>query len=183
MYTYIALLRGINVSGKNKLKMSDLRNMLISLHFNAVETYIQSGNCIFKSDETDISLIENKIAHQIYVNFGLDIPVLVISQKELENCITQNPYLETYANQTQKLYLTLLKTIPTKELYESVHKLSSLTDECFISGKYIYLVCHNGYGKTKLTNSFFEKKLKVIATTRNWNSLQNLLTITLNRTN
>lgn len=171
MKTYIVLLRGINVSGKNKIPMAELRELLSNFGFKNVKTYIQSGNIVLDSEETK-SKVCKKIKKSISLRYDYDVPVLVRTIKEWKKAIDNNPYLER--QEQKKMYFTFLKNIPKETLIE-VHKAPG--DEFTIIGDVVYLYCEGGYGNTKLSNNLFEKKLKTKATTRNYNTTIKLLTL------
>ena len=176
MKTYIALLRGINVSGKNSLKMVDLKQLFMDLKFHNVLTYIQSGNVLFQSNKTDCRNIEIQITKAIAQQFNYSINVLVINKQTLEAIFQQNPFKQRPAIDISKLHVTLLNNQPDSKNITQLENLQlTNNDEYQILGKSIYLYCPNGYGKTKLTNNFFEKKIKTSATTRNWKTITKLL--------
>jgi len=159
---FIVILRGINVSGKNKLPMQELRDLLDNLNFAEVQTYIQSGNIVLKSKE-DKSFVASKIKEAIQTQFGYDVPVLVRTISEWEKAIANNPYKEVEPKQQ---YFTFLSEIP-KEKEIDISKINTKEDEFLIIDDMVYVNAVGGYGKTKLTNNLFEKKLGVTATTRN----------------
>lgn len=167
METYIVILRGINVSGKNKLPMQELRDLLKRLNFLDVKTYIQSGNILLKS-ENDKASISSKIKQAIEHNFGYQVPVLVKTISEWETVITNNPYKSVGEKQQ---YFTFLSEVPKHNTIE----LDAKDDEFTIINDVVYVNAVGGYGKTKLNNNLFEKKLKVIATTRNLKTTLKLL--------
>ncbi len=172
---YIVLLRGINVGGKNKLKMADLRAMLEAMNFADVQTYIQSGNIIFECAETPNSTLEERIKTQIMETFGYDIPVLALTMDELQNIFSNNPFLTKRNEDITKLHVTILKQTPDNERVDSIKDIKHKADEFEIKNKLIYLFCPDGYGRIKFTNNFFESKLKVQATTRNWKTITKLV--------
>lgn len=172
---YIALLRGINVGGQKKIKMVELRAMCEKMGFGLVKTYIQSGNIIFESSEKNTAQIENQLCEHIQITFGFDVPVMVMKQTYVEEVLNNNPYLNKDPELDQKLlHVTFLATIPSEDLVNTMKEKDYGTDAFEVIGKRIYLYFPNGYGRTKLTNNLFEKKLKVAATTRNWRTLGKL---------
>ncbi len=175
---YIALLRGINVSGQKKILMSDLKIMFENLGFSNVKTYIQSGNVIFSSEETNTGEIAKKIEEKIKVQYGFDVPVLILTGEEIKNALAINPYLkEVEILETQNLarfYVTFLSEVSEQKHLDKIDASLYAPDRFTIMGKNIYLHVVNGYGETKLSNNFFESKLKVKATTRNWKTVQTL---------
>lgn len=176
MKIYISMLRGINVSGSNKVRMTDLKLLYEELGFNEVITYIQSGNVIFKSSlKTTDLILTNKIEHAITDKFKLNVPVIIRSINELKNIISSNPFLKENDINIEKLHVTFLAQKPQGETVEKIKVSDYLPDKFNLIEKEIYLYCPNGYGNTKLTNTFFENKLKVKATTRNWRTTNKLL--------
>jgi len=168
METFIALLRGINVSGKNLIKMNQLTQALAEAGLINVRTYIQSGNVVYES-ATDQPVIDEKVISDIIRDrFGFDVPVQLIRRNELIQIHDQNPFINDRGLPVDKLHLTVLNSTPDFALLSKIGADSFLPDEFFVSGRAVYLYCPEGYGRTKLTNTFFEKKLKVSATTRNW---------------
>ncbi len=175
MKTYISILRGINVSGKNLIKMNSLREMYESRGFQNVTTYIQSGNVVFQSVEMNLGEFEMLISDSILKRYALKVPVLVKDVSELKNILVKNPLLGEIKDDITKLHITFLSKAPEKSFLESIDNLAYLPDKFFISERTIYLFCPNGYGNTKLSNNFFENKLKVSATTRNLRTLMELV--------
>jgi len=176
MITYIALLRGINVSGKNILKMADLKQLFVDLGFSNVTTYIQSGNIIFMSQETNIAAIETQIFEGIKQLFGYSVKVLIITNKQLKIVYTSNLFLLRESIDITKLHVTFLKGNYCLDEIKNLEKLISTTNEEFkIIANWAYLYLPNGAGKAKLTNNLFEKKLKTTATSRNWRTITKLV--------
>ena len=175
MTTYISILRGINVGGNKKIKMDVLREMYTSLGYADVKTYIQSGNVIFRASETDVTIIQKEIKSGILLAFGFDIPVLILTVQDIRNALKNNPYIHDSSKDPAFIHLTFLSQDPEKFILENLSSNNYSPDEFIYSGKTIYLYCPTGYGNTKLTNNFFESKLKVSATTRNLRTCNELL--------
>jgi uncharacterized protein (DUF1697 family) len=176
MKTYIAMLRGINVSGKNLIKMNDLREIFAKLGLTNVSTYIQSGNVIFTSPETATEELAQNIAAKITAGFGFNVPVIVLNAVEFENIYENNP-LNDGIREPGFLHITFLSATPAGFDIKAIEQKKQKGEEIAISGNACYLFCPNGYGNTKLTNTFLESKLKVTATTRNWKTVNELLRI------
>ena len=174
MTSYISILRGINVSGKRMIKMLDLKAMYEAMGFTKIKTYIQSGNVLFESKESNPELLGKLIEDKILEVFNFDVPVVIISKKEIEYCIEHNPFLKRDDIQLDKLHVTFLSTDPSLDLIEKIKDFKYADDEFIIDGKLIYLYCPKNYGESKLSNNFFESKLKVKATTRNWRTVNEL---------
>ena len=176
MFTYIALLRGINVSGHNKIKMAELKQLFVDLSYNNITTYIQSGNVIFTSKEKNTSKIENNIIKAVQKNFGYDLKVLVITKKELKTVFNSNPFLRNNTLDITKLCVTFLSDTPKNDALPQLEEIAHKSDDEFvIINKNIYLHCPTGFARTKLTNNLFERKLKTDATTRNWKTITKLV--------
>ncbi|MEP0214833.1 MAG: DUF1697 domain-containing protein [Cellulophaga sp.] len=174
MITYIALLRGINVSGKNKILMADLKQMLLQLELSNITTYIQSGNVVFTSDEVDATVLSEKIHTKILNTFKLDVPVLVIASSTLQAIFKNNPFL---SEEEKEIYFVLLATKPNATLVSEINKGTYATEKFTITDHCVYLHCLNGFGKAKCNNNFFERKLKVQATTRNYKTMAKLISL------
>ena len=177
MNTYISILRGLNVSGHKMIRMEALRAMFESLNFKNTKTYIQSGNVVFQSKEINIDTLEQKIAKEIQKEFGFEVPVIVKELDEIKIVLKNNPFVNKRKEDVTKLHITFLSGEPAKDSTEKIKDVNYMPDEFIITGKAIYLFCPDNYGNTKLNNNFFENKLKVIATTRNWKTVNELVSI------
>lgn len=175
MKTFIALLRGINVSGHKMIKMEDLRKMCASLKFVNARTYIQSGNIVFQVKQATVSDLEKKISKGIKKDFGFEVPVLVLELLELKKVLKGNPFVNKRKEDISRLHVTFLGDEPGKENLLKIKDGNYGEDEFIVAGKIIYLFCPNSYGNSKLNNNFFENKLKTTATTRNWKTLNELV--------
>lgn len=175
MTTYISILRGINVSGHKMIKMEALRQMFEGLGFKNVQTYIQSGNVIFQHKTTETQKLENKISKKVIEQFYFEIPVIVIVIEEFKEIVKNNPFIRDQSKDAAYLHVTFLSALPEKNNIEKIVEGKYNADELSILDKAIYLYCPNGYGNSKLTNRFLENKLKVLATTRNWKTTNELL--------
>lgn len=173
MKTYIVILRGINVSGKNSIPMVELRELVTIMGFQNVQTYIQSGNIILNSKLSKDQVIE-KVKNGITSKFGYDVPVLARTIFEWEKAITNNPY----PTENHKIVsFTFLSDVPEETTIE-VNITNS--DVYTVINDMVYMYCPDGFGRTKLTNNLFEKKLKVTATSRNLRTTLKLLEMAKN---
>ena len=172
---HLALLRGINVSGHNMIKMDALKTTLEAAGFSNVETYIQSGNVFVETEEESSFGVGFKIKQEIFKTFGHDVPVIVIGKEDLQLCLKNNPFLRQKDVDTKKLYVAFI----SKELSSSAInelKISQFKpDEAVIDGNRIFIKYDIGAGKTRLDQKYIEKKLSVTATIRNWNTINKLL--------
>ena len=173
MVNKIVILRGINVGGKRKLLMADLKLMMKDLGHTDILTYIQSGNIIFKSNAEN-KVLEEQIEKAIRNKFGFDVPVIIRTPKELENSIRKNPFYNTYSD-IDNLYFTFLKEKPNKAHKQHTETYNYEPDKFVIEQKDVFIFCEGKYHQSKLSNNFFEKKLNVGATTRNCKTVLKLM--------
>ena len=169
------MLRGINVSGKNLIKMDALQEMYKNLGYKNAKTFIQSGNVIFQSEEDNISALTSKISLTIQDVFSLNIPVVVKEKSVLTDIYTENPFLKDADKNDENQYICLLSNVIDPKLIEKIDDSKYLPDAFCLKEDVIYIYCQNGYGQTKLNNNFFENKLKVSATTRNLKTIKTLV--------
>ena len=171
------MLRGINVSGQKKISMIDLKKLFESLGFKNVRTYIQSGNVIFEDSSRDILKIRNKIEKKIKETFGFEVVIIIRTTKELLKIIENNPF----SKKVEGVYVSFLSNKSGEFDIKEINKFKDKSEEFVIFSKEVYFYCPNGYGRTKLNNNFFEKKLKVSATTRNWKTVNALCVMSKNK--
>ncbi|MGA3212491.1 MAG: DUF1697 domain-containing protein [Terriglobales bacterium] len=172
MSTYVALLRGVNVSGV-VLKMDRVRELWAGLGFKEVRTYLQSGNVIFLAADPPakwLTAIEKKIADTM----GRQVAVIVRTPADLKSVIEKNPYKARTGIEPSRLAVAFLNGIPLKNAAQGLERFCSGGEEFHVAGREIFLYCPNGLGSTKLTNNAIEKALAVKATSRNWNTINKL---------
>lgn len=172
--TYITLLRGINVGSHHIIKMAELKAWLKELGFENISTYIQSGNIVFQTNETVTTLLSQNIQKIIQDKSTFTIPTLTFTKEEWDQSIHNFPWKNDSSKKELFLHFTFLKDEPNPELIQNIDPSIFVPDEFHIHQKTVYLYCPTSYGKTKLSNSFLEKKLKVEATTRNWKTVHEL---------
>ncbi len=175
MTTHLALLRGINVSGHNMIKMDALKMALERFGFSNVNTYIQSGNVFVMTPEESPTKVGFLIKQEIYKTFGHDVPVVVIGKADLEVCLKNNPFLKEKDVDTKKLYVSF---VSMELINERIHdlKISKIKpDQVHIDQSRIYIKYDISPAKTRLDNNYIEKNLNVISTIRNWNTVNKLL--------
>ncbi len=175
MNTYIALLRGINVSGQKKIKMAELREHLAELPLHNIQTYIQSGNILFDREETEVGIIEEEIRAKIEEKYGFDVPTMVKTKEDLEHVIAQHPFIHQRHEDPKLVHVTFLAGSPEAEHLANLTSVDYPSEEYQVDRTFFYLFAPNGYGRAKLNNNFIERKLKVRATTRNWKTVTKLL--------
>jgi uncharacterized protein (DUF1697 family) len=171
---YIAMLRGINVSGQKLVRMERLHESCAPLGFSRIETYVQSGNIVFQDEKKSPSSLSKSISQAILHDLGFEVSVLVRTSREMKDLIEGNPFLKESGVDRSKLYVTFLSEAAPKSALKNLEKLSGEADRFYIGRQEIYLYCPDGYGRTKLSNAAFEKALSVRATTRNWKTVNAL---------
>ncbi|BBH22876.1 hypothetical protein Back11_42210 [Paenibacillus baekrokdamisoli] len=179
MKTNIALLRGINVSGQKLIKMEHLRALFAELHFQNIRSYIQSGNVIFDAPlESSTTLLGGLIEDAIKGTFGFDVPVIVRTVDEIEEVVTRNPFAGVELSKEEKFYVSFLTEEPTAEAIAKLDSFKNDVDDYIVQNREVYILCRVGYGNSLFSNNFLEKQLRVTATTRNWNTVNKLLSMT-----
>jgi uncharacterized protein (DUF1697 family) len=174
MNTYIALLKGINVGGHKKVPMAELRELLRDSGFTNVRTYIQSGNVIFQTAKSHITVMESNIQKSILDHFGFDVSVLVRTRENLKRIYDDCPFSE---EKKKKSYFTMLHNTPSKELVKIASEKVYEDEEYFIINDCIYFYCEKGYGRAKFNMNLFERKLNTTGTARNYNTMVKLLSL------
>ena len=170
--TYAALLRGINLGSHNKISMADLRSLFEELDAEGVRTYVQSGNVVFRSKQTAAQL-EKAVERKIESALSLDVTVLVRTKAQLARLVRDNPFLER-STPEKALHVTFLARKPPASRVRGLDPTGFEPDMFEVSGREVYLNVPNGYGRSKLSNAYFEKALDVRATTRNWRTVSAL---------
>ena len=173
MKTYVAFLRGINVGGHKKVTMTVLRDLLAKTGFQNVQTYIQSGNVIFQSSEK-ASELEKTIQNSILNHFGFEVSVLVKTNKEIQTILTNCPFSEA---KKMESYYIILNRIPETNLVEEAAKITYVNEEIIIKKDCLYFYSSAGYGRTKFNMNTYERKLKVVCTSRNHKTMVKLLSL------
>lgn len=174
MKTHIALLRGINVGGHKKVPMAELRQIFVDCGFSDVASYIQTGNVIFKTKKTNKTNLEKTIHINILKHFGFDVSVLITTKLEIERILLECPFSE---EKKEESHFILLKTVPNQELISQLQKETYPNEEFFITNTCVYLHGQKGYRNAKCGTNFFEHKLKVSATARNFKTMMKLLSL------
>ncbi len=155
--------------------MADLKAMMENLGFSNVSTYIQSGNILFDGEEgLDFLALAQQIENAIRETFGHEVPVIIRSRPELEHTVRANHFYRKRVD-INRLHLTFLSDVAEKEKKQAIDYTHYLPDQFHIKGKHVYLYLEKKYHQSKLSNAFFEKKLGLKATTRNWKTVLKLL--------
>lgn len=170
METYVILLRGVIPTGKNKVLMAPLRAALEAAGLEEVRTYIQSGNVVARSNLRQ-SQLETLVHEVIEERFGGDIAVLARTARAFQDILKRNPFTNV---DTTKLYFTLLATEPEEQWVKAFLSGGYSPDQVTVMGDVVYVLCATQYRDVKVKNNFIERKLRVTATTRNYNTMSRL---------
>lgn len=174
MALFVGFLRGINVGGHRKIKMADLKNTLSAIGLVNPETYLQSGNIIFESDDLNTESLQRVIEESIRASFGFEVPVLVYSKTDFQSIFLNNPFVNEPKVDRKKLYYILLKSQPEQAVFDRIRSGRNFLEEMRLVGKVIYMNYVGGYGRSQVGVNFFERKLDQTATARNYNTMRNL---------
>ena len=174
MTAFVSLLRGINVGGHHKIRMDELKELYESLGFKDVLPYIQSGNVVFTSDEADLARLRRQIEEGFEKNFGFHVEVIVRTSADLREIIDKIPFQGQPGKESKWVVVLFLAAHPDETAQEDLLKTYVGPEELFIIGKEVYIYYTNGIGRSKLSHSLIEKKLKTVGTARNWNTILQL---------
>ncbi len=170
----VSLLRGINVGGNKAVRMDALKELHESLGLQRVETYIQSGNVVFTSDDATPAQLSSQIEEAFQHKFGFLSKVIVRTADEFNVIIENNPFKDQPMKETKWIVAMFLASDPINTALEDIQKTYSGPEELHIIGQEAYIYYPEGIGRSKLTNTFLEKKLKTVGTARNWNTVLRL---------
>lgn len=174
MNQFIVLLRGVTPTGKNRVPMAQLRDALANGGFSNVQTWIQSGNVLL---QTELSAAETaeKVQQIIRENIGADLKIIVKTAAEIQSVLTQNPFGETH--DISRIFFTLFNHTPDEKLVSALQSQDFGEEKCVIAPHAVYLFIPGSAARSKLSNNFIERKLKIDATTRNFNTLNKLIAL------
>src|SRR6185312_4662078 len=176
MIRHIAFLRGINVSGSKLIKMEELRPMFEALKFKNVKTYIQSGNVLFDTKETDEAALNKKIEKHLHKCLGYEVTVVLRTLEEIAEIIKKNPFPKVTVGKELQLYVSFLHTKPDAKLTAALIALKNEYEEFIVKNREVYCLCSKKADGTRLfSNTLVEKKLQLPATTRNWATVNKVL--------
>ena len=173
MPSYAALLRAVNVGGRNRVAMARLRAALEALGYEDVSTYVQSGNVVLGSPTRSASSLRVELERAMEDEFGLEVTVLVRTRAELGAVVERNPFRRSGAPDPQ-LHVAFLADRPSRRAIARLDPQRSPPDEFAVVDRHVYLRCPHGMGRTKLTNDYLERQLGTSATVRNWRTVTEL---------
>jgi uncharacterized protein (DUF1697 family) len=171
---HVALLRAVNVGGRNRVAMAQLRELLEGLGYGEVRTHLQSGNAVFTAGAAPPERVAREIERALADELGLAVNVLVRTHAELEAVVAQNPLLDI-AGDHARLLVTFLSDAPAQEALSGLAPADFEPDVFAVGEREIYVWYPDGVRATRLSNAFWERRLGVVATGRNWNTVTRLL--------
>ena len=173
MPRYVALLRSVNVAGHGRIAMNELRAAFEALDYTGVTTYIQTGNVVFSTGSKSETGIASAIEQRLAEDFGDSPAVILRTVPDLVRIGKASPYAKTGANPSRH-HVTFLATGPAKAALDALTLPPSRRDELVVDGREVYVHTPDGYAETKFTGTFLERRLGVVSTTRNWNTVSKL---------
>jgi uncharacterized protein (DUF1697 family) len=178
MAIYVSLLRGVNVGGHRKVRMAKLTDLYSSLGLSNVRSYLQSGNLVFESQETDRAQIVALLETEIEGFLGYPVTVILRDAADFQRIYHHNPFSTTRNENPKKLHVMFLANQSSTTYLDRLTIPDNVPDEFSVAGLEIYLFYPNGAGRSKLSSAFFERVLKVETTIRNWNTITSLYKLT-----
>ena len=175
MTTFICLLRGVNVGGNKMLKMEALKKLFGSLRLKDVSTYLQSGNVVFRSDETDRAVLVRRIEEGIRKSTALDVRVILRTTIEMKKVVAANPFAAAPERNPKALLVAFLNGELAREAKALLSQLKADSEELHFGNRELYIYFPDGIADSKLSNALTEKKVGVTVTARNWNTVNALL--------
>jgi len=177
MAVVISMLRGVNLGSHNRIKMDTLRALYESLKLRDPQTYVQSGNVIFRTEERKLAQLAKRIENGIEQKFGFRPQVILRTTSEMRDVIARNPFAKRHGIHPSKLLVTFLASQPSPEARDNLLKIKTDPEELRIDGRELYIYFPNSMARPKLSWPVIEKTLKTSGTGRNWNSVTKLLEI------
>ena len=177
MNVVVSMLRGINIGPHKRMKMDELRALYSSLKLRDAETYVQSGNVVFKTDENDLAILAKRIEKGIEKKFGFGSEVVLRTAADLRSVIAKNPFAGRRDIHPSRLLVTFLVSDPGQEARDRMRAIKAEPEELWMDGRELYIYYPEGIARPKLAFPVIEKTLKTSGTGRNWNSVKKLLEI------
>ena len=175
MPVLISLLRGVNLGGHRKVKMEDLRALYESLGFDEVQTYINSGNVLFKTQARDLVRLRKKIEDAIEGACGFRCDVILRTPRDLRGVIARDPFAAKSGMDPRKYAVHFLIAEPAAAAREKALAIDIAPEELHVEGRELYIYYHNGMARPRLSLAAVERILESSGTTRNWNTVRKLL--------
>jgi uncharacterized protein (DUF1697 family) len=177
MAVYISLLRGINVGGNKRIKMADLKVLYEVLGFSGAQTLLQSGNVVFESATAEPEQIAAQIEAGIVQRYGFESKIIIRTCDQLRAVVENHPFSADQLAEPSKILLTFLQREPESAAVQNLIEAHTGSEMIYSNGRELYLYYPDGMGRSKLDNGLIERRLKVVGTGRNWNTVNKLLAL------
>lgn len=171
----ISFLRGINVGGHRKLKMAELRELYETLDFQEPRTLLQSGNVVFATAETDLTLVGSRIEAGIHERFGFDVQAILRSPAAFRAALARHPFNAGQLERRNHAMIVFLSVVPDAAAVEALRQNNPGREEIHAAGDTLYIFYTDGVARSKLDNKRIERTLNMVASARNWNTCQRIL--------
>jgi uncharacterized protein (DUF1697 family) len=168
------MLRGINVGGNKRMKMEKLRESFEALGFKRVHTFIQSGNVVFQAAKSSPASLSKKIEKRLLQDFGFSVPVVTRTAEEMRTAVENNPFLKERGVDVEKLHVMFLSESPAADALKKLEVFTVAPERSRCLGKEIYLYLPNGVAESTMMKAPLDRTLAVLATTRNWKTVNAL---------
>ena len=175
MPAFVALIRGINVGGRNKIKMADLRQLFTSLGLRQVRTVLQSGNAVFATDSTDLARLRERLEAAIRERFGFEAEVILCGAEDFKAALDRHPFTAAQLERGNHALIAFLSAAPEPAAVEALIEINPGREVVHSAGDALYVFYTDGVARSKLDNKRIERALNVVSTARNWNTCQRLL--------
>lgn len=172
--THIALLRAVNVAGRNQVAMAALRGLLADLGFGDARTLLQSGNLVFRSDARTCAQLESLLQDAAKQRLGLDTDFFVRTAGDWKEIVAGNPFPKEAGRDPGHLLVMFLKEEPDRDMVAALQEAITGRELVRAKGRHVYIVYPDGIGRSRLTGALIEKKLGTRGTGRNWNTVLKL---------
>ncbi len=179
MFVYIGLLRAVNLGGNTQLSMQNLRTLLSRMGLQDVQSLLQSGNVVFRSDVAAAAAIETKIENRVATDLHLRTSIFLRTAEEWRAIVAGNPFPKEAEVDPAHLVVTVLKEAPSNEAWQRLDSAPHDSERFRGAGRHAYIVYPDGIGGSRLTAKAIEKALGTLGTSRNWNTVRKLATISL----
>lgn len=175
MPVVIAMLRGVNVGGHNLIKMDALRSLCTSLSLEDAQTYVQSGNVVFRTKEKDLAKLRARLEAALEKKFGFRPDVILRTTQEMREAVANNPFAKRRDIEPNKLLLTFLMNEPGAEAKQKLLQIKADSEEIYLKGRELYIYFSDGLARPKIPWMSVVKMLGTTGTGRNWNTVLKLL--------
>lgn len=171
----VAMLRSVNLPSHQKVNMQALKTLCTSLGLRDVQTYVQSGNLVFRNQDEDPVALSRRLEEAMKASFGFRPVVIVRTAAELRKVIAKNPFAGRKEVQPNRLLVVFLNSAPTKQARDKLLAIPCEPEELHIHGREVYIYYPDGMARPKIPLIRLEKMLQCSSTGRNWNTVNKLL--------